>query len=88
MSNLIVTCPYCGKEISVTMKREIISKEHRESFYGDGPTFHSYKLNDGREVKEVLQAEPWSSGPVAFFCLEVDGVRMFEWTEKEIEENL
>jgi len=34
---------------------------------------------------EVVQAEPWSSGPVIFTCLEVDGERIGEWPQKEID---
>lgn len=64
------------------------SEEHVDSFYGDGPTLHTYGASViGREVKvkEVIQAEPWSSGPVCFLCLELeDGTRIGEWSEEEI----
>lgn len=83
----ITTCPHCHKEVSTTMKREVISILSKDYFYENGPTLRIYRLRNGGVAKEVVQALPWSSGPVAFMCLEVDGVRMFEWTDKEIEEN-
>ena len=81
-------CPHCHKEIQVFMTKEIISEEAIDSFYGEGPILHKYRSRSGGVIKEILQAEPWSSGPCAFLCLEVDGRRMFEWTEEEMEEYL
>lgn len=80
-----MSCPKCGEVIS--WKMDSICYETKESFYDDGPALQEYNLKDGRKVKEVVQAEPWSSGPMAFFCLEFeDGTRMFEWTEEEIDD--
>jgi len=78
------TCPHCNGVLN--QKREIVSEELVDSFYGDGPTLHVYRLKDGGIVKEVVQAEPWSSGPVCFLCLELeDGFRIGEWSEEEID---
>ena len=79
-------CPTC--KTIITWKQEVIDIEHEDSFYGDGPDLSTYKCKDGRLVKEINQAEPWSSGPVCFKCLEIGGKRMFEWTEEEIQERL
>jgi hypothetical protein len=79
-------CPHCEEYLNET--RVIIKTETEDSFYGDGPILHTYMLNDGRECKEIIQEEPWSSGPVTFLCLEIDGKRMFEWTNDQIDERL
>jgi hypothetical protein len=81
--NLI--CPHCSEVI--TTKKVVISSEEYDAFYGDGPTLPTYRLKNGEAIKEVVQAMPWSSGPMGFLCLENSkGEEMFQWTEKEIEE--
>jgi len=80
-------CPKCGEVI--TWKYDYRVYETQEMFYNDGPALKEFKLKDGRIAQEVVQCSPWSSGPMAFFCLEVenpDGTRerMFEWTDEEI----
>jgi hypothetical protein len=79
-------CPTCSRDGYVQCSREVISSTKHDSFYGEGPTLHVYRLKDGRKVVEVVQDEPWSSGPVTFLCLEVDGKRMFEWPQADIDE--
>lgn len=80
-------CPKCGEVIAWKSDGKIYFFE--ELFCNDGPSLWEYNLKDGRKIKEVVQAEPWSSGPVAFFCLEYeDGTRIFEWEEEEMEEYL
>ena len=77
-------CPHCGKPISESLL--ILDVEHVDSFYGDGPDLHTYQLFDVGEIKEVIQAEPWSSGPVCFLCLELwDGTQFGEWSDEEID---
>ena len=50
------------------------------------------KREDGKGVEmvsEIIQCSPWSSGPNIFLCLESDyGIRMFQWTEKDIDKIL
>jgi hypothetical protein len=76
-------CPHCDGVIRTT-KEVVFAKQH-DSFYGDGPTLHTYKLKNGGTVTEVIQAEPWSSGPVCFLCLELeDGTKICQWDEEEI----
>ena len=39
-------------------------------------------VETGKIYKEVVQAAPWSSGPMIFTCLEDEsGERMFEWIQ-------
>lgn len=75
-------CPKCSHAISTRMDFKIYMEE--DVFYGDGPSLHEYSLKDGRVVREVIQAMPMSSGPMGFLCLEIDGERLFEWTDDEI----
>jgi hypothetical protein len=85
LPNLV--CPKCGEVISYKMDCEVYDKH--DMFHGDGPSLRKYNLQDGRVVKEIIQASPWSSGPVTFFCLEFeDGSKMFEWTEDEMRPHL
>jgi hypothetical protein len=70
-------CHKCGEIIST--KPNIINMEHVDAFYGDGPDLATYKLKDGRIAKEIVQVQPWSSGPMSFICLEIEGQRYFEW---------
>jgi len=79
-------CPHCNGVLSEGF--DVIHVEHHDSFYEDGPYLRTIVLKDGRITKEVVQEEPWSSGPVCFLCLEIDGQMMFEWTQDEIEEQL
>ena len=47
--------------------------------------FHEYYLNEEFLFREIIQAEPWSSGPVIFLALEKkDGTLIHPWTEDEI----
>jgi len=79
-------CPNCKHVISTKMKCKLIRKI--DLFYEDGPGEFEYTLKDGRICKEKLDSSPWSSGPVGFTCLEIDGEKMFEWTEAEMSEHL
>lgn len=77
-------CPNCKHPLS--FGPEVLSTEQIDSFYGDGPHLRSIRTKDGKLVKEVIQAEPWSSGPCTFLCLELeDGTRIGEWSEEEID---
>jgi hypothetical protein len=77
-------CKHCGKPNGEILT--VISRVDMDSFYGDGPTLHTYLQKNGQWVREIIQAEPWSSGPCSFFCLELEnGVRLFEWDQKDID---
>jgi len=78
-----VICPKCGEVITTKMDTSVLRRE--ALFYDDGPAIIEYKLKDGRTCTEIIQCSPWSSGPMGFMCLEIDGKHMFEWTDEEIE---
>jgi len=80
-----VKCPTCG--CGTVTRRKILKTEEEALFYDDGPLLQTYLLKDGRECKEAVQCAPWSSGPMGFLCLEIDGEEVFKWTEKEIEDH-
>ncbi len=44
-----------------------------------------YKHKDGSEVREIVQATPWSSGPVIFLCLQYKGRNICKWAKKHID---
>ena len=62
-------CPTCGH----TTGGETIKQTYKDcSDFGlcdDGPILNEYTLKDGRKVREVIQADPWSSGPMFFLAL-------------------
>jgi hypothetical protein len=76
-----VVCPKCKEVIST--KPHILSVVKEDAFYGDGPNLRTYVLKDKRLAKEVVQVQPWSSGPMSFICLEIDEKRWFEWKADE-----
>lgn len=77
-------CPKCGHVLN--QKKDCKKREWIQGMFGlDYMPLIDFKLTDGRVASEVVQAEPWSSGPVFFVCLEIDGKRMFEWTQSEID---
>jgi len=77
-------CPHCGKFTEEKMET-IADGRYTLGMFGEEEPLRTYKLKDGRTAMEVVQAEPWSSGPVIFTCLEVDGERIGEWPQKEID---
>lgn len=66
---------------------EILTGMFGEDVY----TPQKYYLKGGGYVKEVLQCDPWSGGPMLFLCLEFpDGkiVRASYWKDEEIDKYL
>jgi len=79
-------CPHCGKLTQTTMALKVYASAADQGMFDDGPELFEYTLKDGKKVREVVQAVPWSSGPCIFLCLEdEDGKRLFEWSEEEIQ---
>lgn len=81
-------CPHCGKPTNQQLKTKIYHFE--ELFPMDGVHLKEYETTKGRVIREVVQAVPWSSGPVVFLCLEKETKsgkkkRLCEWSQKEIE---
>lgn len=74
----------CGYTMTHGMFEEeiygnIYETEHKYDYYGS-------EMIDKHTCVEVVQAEPWSSGPCIFTCLMDLGSlkRIGEWSDKEI----
>ena len=79
-------CKHCGKPNGETVKRKVYDDSRSSGMFEDGPLLYEYELKDGTKVKEVVQANPWSSGPVIFLCLErEDKTRIGEWPDEDID---
>jgi len=81
-----VFCPHCGGEVHHDTRMETVEEDRFVyGMFGDKLLFGTWRLKDGKLVREVLQADPWSSGPCFFTCLELeDGTRIGEWSDEEI----
>ena len=77
-------CPHCGLPTSEDMELVDNDKFVFGMFCEEIP-LKAWRLKDGRVAIEVEQASPWSSGPVIFTCLEVDGERIGEWPQEDID---
>ncbi len=55
------------------------------AFGGSWP-LQKFTHNDGTDIYEVVQCEPWSGGPITFTCLQMNGQMIPEttWTETQI----
>lgn len=71
----IVLCPHCGEKVSSCMMDDEIA-EGRKTYgmFEEEIPLSTTRLKDGRFAREIVQAEPWSSGPVIFTCLWVSNV--------------
>ena len=75
MTDGIVFEPVMGSIYEVNIKRE-----ENETSYSP--------IDDVRTYVEVVQAEPWSSGPMIFTCLldVASGEKCFLWKQEKIDE--
>ena len=69
---------------------EVYDKETGENagMFQDGSPLEKYKLKDGTWVYEVIQACPWSSGPVIFLTLvdeQKQRIPSLDWPQEEID---
>lgn len=53
--------------------------------FGESISLGSWIDKDGSVLQEVVQAEPWSSGPVIFTQLMKNHHRFISWTEEQIQ---
>lgn len=79
-------CPHCGSVLRESLGKVQYTEE--DVFVGEMIPLYEYALKNGCVAKEIFQDIPWSSGPVGFQCLLIDGERKFEWTEEEMQEYL
>jgi hypothetical protein len=77
-------CPHCGKMTETEMEK-IDEGRFTVGMFDEEIPLSTYRLKDGRIAREVVQADPWSSGPVIFTCLEVEGLRIGEWPQEAID---
>lgn len=78
-------CPNCGHIISEKLASQCYKDVSNTGMFEDGPFLMKYFLKDGKVANEIIQATPWSSGPCIFMCLEIEGKKMFEWSQEEID---
>jgi len=82
-------CQHCNQPLPGEPRgpiMEVYADAKALGMFDDGPDLHEYTLKDGQKVKEIVQAVPWSSGPMIFMCLEdEEGNRIGEWSASEIE---
>jgi len=77
-------CKHCGKPNGETLDGVVYDGSGSSGMFEDGPHLQEYTTTEGKKVREVVQAAPWSSGPVIFLCLEIDGEQMFRWPEDKV----
>ena len=86
--DVLTTCPTC-KHDYWTGKYTMKVYEEQDMFHGSMIDLHDYYLNDVLIYREVVQADPWSSGPVVFLKLvDADGKDVFTWTMEQIDSYL
>lgn len=62
-----------------------------EGAFGNSFPLYEYTLQNGRVVREAVQATPWSSGPCFFIALkdeEGNWIQESLWSNKAIHDNL
>jgi len=82
-----IVCPHCGGTIPNGVRQaKSPSGNNIMGMCGEQIPLMKYTIQDGNEVYEVEDTVIWSSGPMIFTCLEMDGIKFFCWTESELEE--
>jgi len=77
-------CPHCGKLTRVDFEKKECGQYY--GMFGDEYPLMEYTLHNGVKAREIVQAEPWSSGPCFFLCLLLEnGTRIGEWRQSEID---
>lgn len=80
-------CKECGHKTGGGFCMSVYDEETgvQKGMFEDGPLLHEYELKDGSKVREIVQADPWSSGPCIFLCLQdEDGKMIGEWDDDEM----
>ena len=82
---IVSKCPHCEGPLMEDFEEKEYDSAADYGMFDDGPELFEYTMKDGSKVREIVQAVPWSSGPVIFLCLEDEnGNRIGEWSEEEI----
>ena len=79
-----IICPKCKHVLT----KRLDKKRHSQAngMFGEEIPLYEYTLKNGEFIHEVVQAEPWSSGPCIFLCLQdKTGKLLCKWPQKEID---
>ena len=78
------SCEACGHPVDYALKRSTWGKTH--GMFQEEIPLYEYVLENGETLREIVQAEPWSSGPVIFTCLENEMKKLlFKWPKKDVD---
>jgi hypothetical protein len=88
--NPVVTCECCGHSTGGEFLTRV--DRHTDGMFDEKLPLHTYFMHSPSDheetvivVKEVVQCEPWSSGPMIFTHLELpDGSFVGSWTDSQI----
>ena len=77
-------CPHCGGATGYRIRRVQYGKTF--GMFEEEIPLWEYELSNGESWREIVQAAPWSSGPVIFLCLEDEMKKQhFKWPQKDID---
>jgi len=77
-------CPRCKEILTYKLKSHICG--HAYGMFEEDIPLYEYTLKAGGRIREVVQAIPWSSGPVIFLCLKnKSGKLIYKWPQREID---
>lgn len=76
-------CPHCGKSIVEHVSLMFTIYETKERGFYEDDQMECWPLRDGRFAKRVQDFCVWSSGPMTFDCLAIDGQKLCQWTAEE-----
>jgi len=79
-------CPTCKQSIPYDLK----TISHYNGMYMNEYPLVRFELKNGGHADQYLQAQPWSSGPIAFIGLKVFNkkdklIKTFEWSQEDID---
>ena len=77
-------CPKCGEILTWKLKYQVHG--HTFGMFEESILLKEYSLKSGGIIREVVQASPWSSGPVIFLCLKKEsGKLIYKWPQEDID---
>ena len=78
------TCPHCNGILETRLAFSL-SDRVTCGMFAEEIRLRDFHLSNRSVARETVQRAEWSSGPVIFTCLEIDGESRFEWTEEEMD---
>ncbi len=65
---------------------EVVTSNETTGMFGEGVPLGEWRSVVGHRIKEIVQCEIWSSGPMIFTCIEHEnGLTYCKWSEKDLE---